>query len=469
MVLKPALISARSAAYDAISSLSAWLKCFLGGPEVITRSRRPRRHTTCLADSSRYQLRCRWVRADNGEVRPSVLTGAHLAARQDPRVRRRLAVGFAVLWAAVALHAVLALSGLATTNAEMVRVTDIVYIAVGATATTLAGLRARNVQAERAAWWWMAASMALFTLGNVLWDVLYLDLAQPPYPSWADAAHVLYYVPTYVGIALLIRTRLRGLPRAVALDGLVSALGLAALSAGLVLGPILAETQGDPFTVLVNLAYPIGDLMLLALCVATLALTRGRLDPAWLILIAGVSANAVADTTYLFQAAVGPYAGGTPLHMLWVLAMASVGLAAWQIPRRATEHVPGRAEHAVPALFAMATVALLAYGALTGSTPEAAVGLAVATLLVAAVRVALVIRDVQQLSESRRLAESDELTGLLNRRGLALRLEAALREGRSGPGGLSLLLLASTGSRRSTTRSATTPATSCCARSPDGW
>jgi len=398
-----------------------------------------------------------------------VLTGAHLAARQDPRVRRRLAVGFAVLWAAVALHAVLALSGLATTNAEMVRVTDIVYIAVGATATTLAGLRARNVQAERAAWWWMAASMALFTLGNVLWDVLYLDLAQPPYPSWADAAHVLYYVPTYVGIALLIRTRLRGLPRAVALDGLVSALGLAALSAGLVLGPILAETQGDPFTVLVNLAYPIGDLMLLALCVATLALTRGRLDPAWLILIAGVSANAVADTTYLFQAAVGPYAGGTPLHMLWVLAMASVGLAAWQIPRRATEHVPGRAEHAVPALFAMATVALLAYGALTGSTPEAAVGLAVATLLVAAVRVALVIRDVQQLSESRRLAESDELTGLLNRRGLALRLEAALREGRSGPGGLSLLLLASTGSRRSTTRSATTPATSCCARSPDGW
>lgn len=370
-----------------------------------------------------------------------MLTGARLARMQAPRVRRRLVIGFAALWVAVALHALLIFSGLATASAAMVRVTDVVYVAVGAVATGLVALRARHVEAERAAWRWLAASTFFFTLGNLLWGLFYLNLDEPPYPSWADGAWMLYYLPTYAGIALLIRSRLRDLPRAVGLDGLVSALGLAALVAGLVLGPILAETQGAPLTVLVNLTYPIGDLMLLALCVATLALTRGHPGRAWLALIAGLSANAVADTTYLFQTATGSYVDGGPIDVLWMLGAASVALAAWHVPQPADVHVPGRWAHAVPAVFSLAAIALLGYGALASTMPVGAVGLALATVLVTAVRVALVIRDVENLSESRRLAESDELTGLLNRRGLLLRLEAALSEVRDGSGALSLLLL----------------------------
>jgi hypothetical protein len=57
------------------------------------------------------------------------------------------------------------------------------------------------------------------------------------------------------------------------------------------------------------------------------------------------------------------------------------------------------------------------------------------------VRIAYVVRDVQALAESRRLAESDELTGLLNRRGFTLRLERALREVRHGGSELALLLI----------------------------
>ena len=71
--------------------------------------------------------------------------------------------------------------------------------------------------------------------------------------------------------------------------------------------------------------------------------------------------------------------------------------------------------------------------------------------------------------EIERLAYSDELTGLPNRRLLLDRLQHAMarevREGRFG----ALLFIDLTTSRRSTTASATRWATRCCARSPRAW
>ncbi len=370
-----------------------------------------------------------------------VLSGAQHAWSLGAGCRRLVSLLFALLLIGAAVHAVLTLSGLATTSATMVQTANLVYVLVGVVAAVLTGLRAHHVETEGAAWWCLTGSLLLLSLGNVLGYALYLGPGEPPYPSWSDLPWTAYFLPTYVGIALLIRARLRDMPRAVALDGLVSGLGLATLVAGLLLGPILVETQGAPLTVIVNVAYPVGDLMLLALCVATLALTGGYPGRAWVVLIAGLSANAVADTSYLFLAATGSYTNGGPLDLLWTVAMGSIALAAWQTPRPPAAHIPGRAEHVLPALFTISAIALLAYGAVTSEMPVVAVGLAIATVLVAAMRVALVVRDVQNLYESRRLAESDELTGLLNRRGLSLRLEAALKDVHDESAVLSLLLL----------------------------
>jgi len=370
-----------------------------------------------------------------------VFTAAGLAHAQKRDVRRLVGLFLAVLAVLVVGHAGFTLSGLATASGPMVRAANLVYVLVGVVATGLAALRAYHVRAERAAWWCLTGSLFLLSLGNVLWHLLYLGPEEPPYPSWADGPWTVYYLPTYAGIALLIRARLRGVPRAVALDGLVSALGMAALIVGLLLGPILIESQAAPLRILVNVAYPIGDLMLLALCVATLTLIRGRPGRAWIVLIAGLSANAVADTTYLFQAATGAYINGGPLDLLWTVGMACVGLAAWQTPPTAVDHASGRKGHAVPAVCTIAAIGLLAYGALASEMPVVAVGLAVATVLLTAARVALVVREVRNLSENQRLAESDELTGLLNRRGLWLRLETALGAVHSGTTVLSLMLL----------------------------
>ena len=48
-------------------------------------------------------------------------------------------------------------------------------------------------------------------------------------------------------------------------DGLIVALGFAAVAGALVYGTVLDATGGDPLTVATNLAYPIGDLLLLGL------------------------------------------------------------------------------------------------------------------------------------------------------------------------------------------------------------
>ncbi len=386
------------------------------------------------------RVRVRPCRVDKRGVQLSVSNGARPAG--PPGVNRPRLIGglFAVLWAGVAAHLLVTLSGFATTSATTVHGAKLVYVLVGVVAAVLTGLRAHRVAPERGAWWCLTGSLALLSLGNLLGYALHLGPGDPPYPSWSDLPWTLYFLPTYAGIALLIRARLRGLPRAVALDGLVSGLGLATVVAGLLLGPILLEAEGPPLAVIVHVTYHVGDLILLALCVATLVMARGRAGPAWIVLIAGLSANAIAGTAHVLLVATGSYTDGAPLDGLWALAMASVALAAWQPPQPPSTHVPSRREHAVPALFTIAAVTLLASGALASAMPVPAVALAIATVLIAAVRVALVVRDVQNLFESRRLAESDELTGLLNRRGLSLRLETALQAVHGGSA-VSLLLL----------------------------
>jgi hypothetical protein len=57
---------------------------------------------------------------------------------------------------------------------------------------------------------------------------------------------------------LLLRARAGRISPALWLDGLITALAVAAVSAALVLG-VVASTEGSFATVATNLAYPLGD------------------------------------------------------------------------------------------------------------------------------------------------------------------------------------------------------------------
>ncbi len=356
--------------------------------------------------------------------------------------RRRTACLFAVLGVLALVHAVLTQSGLATSSPALVRVTDLAFVGVVALSALLTFERSRLLGQERTVWRLLALAVASSALGSVIWDVAYLNDADAPTPSISDALWLGYYLPCYAGLALLIRSRLALLPRAAALDGLVGALGMAAVAAGLLVDPVVSATHGSPLVVGVTLGYPLGDLSLLAICVAAMALTRGQPGPAWGLLVAGLATGALADSFYAIRIAAGTYVDGGPLDLLWLIGPVSIAAAAWLAPGETPHRAGGRGTHVVSVVSCAAALALLVFGAAAHSgLPLVSVLLAAATILIGGLRVAFVVREVQALDESRHLAESDELTGLLNRRGLAVRLKTALRHARSHSHELSVLLL----------------------------
>ena len=112
------------------------------------------------------------------------------------------------------------------------------------------------------------------------------NLSSPPVPSWADAGYLLFCPLAFAGILSLVRQRASGAPRTLVADALAAALAVGALSAAVVVQPVLADAEGGSLAVATNLAYPLCDMLLLGLIVGATALGNWRLSRTWLLLAA---------------------------------------------------------------------------------------------------------------------------------------------------------------------------------------
>ena len=296
--------------------------------------------------------------------------------------------------------------------------------------------RAARERRERLAWTLLALGLAAWQAGNQYYWVVLEGLEEPPFPSPADAGFLALLPLAYAAIVLLVRARMPRFPASVWLDGLVGATAVAALTAALVLEPVLSATDGDLATVATNLAYPVGDLLLLAFTAGVYALSGWRPGRTWALLAAGLVVFAVTDVLYLAEVAAGTYATGGPLDVGWPAGSVLMALAAWQRPREGVLELRGLRVLVVPFAFAVAALGLLVAAAFTSVGPVAVV-LAGATVLAAFGRTALTFVEVRALAETRRQALTDDLTGLGNRRFLYQRLDALLAAG--GPHGVLML------------------------------
>lgn len=298
---------------------------------------------------------------------------------------------------------------------------EVVYNAVMVGSALTLFMRAASTRTDRAALLVIASSLFMWALGDLYYTVYYSGVANPPFPSFDDALYLSSYPLMYVGLGLLIGARFRGLSATDWLDGLIAGLGLAAVAAGLVLDPILAGTGGSVAAVATNLAYPVGDLLLLLVVVTAIGLTGWRPGKMWALLALSLMLNVTTDTIYLFQVATNTYTEGTLLEPLWPLASLLLVAALWRPSRPARRpHVEGWRNVAVPSVGALAAVGVLFvdHGSIKVNDPSRY--LAVATLIVAVIRILLAFRrSLRTERESRIQAVTDELTGLGNRRMLA--------------------------------------------------
>jgi PAS domain S-box-containing protein len=252
--------------------------------------------------------------------------------------------------------------------------------------TALCALRAVTEREQRRAWAAIALSLALFTTGAVLWTTTVQFWEEIPYPSPADAFFLVFYPMAYLGVGKLARAVVPRRWGAVWSDSLIAVLGVAALEASVVIGPISAANRGDFATVVTNLAYPIGDLVLVMMVVGVFATLGWRPGRMWWALGAGLVVFAAADSVYVLRVTDGTYETGAWLDSLWLIGGFLIASAAWIVePRR--EVAEAQPPIFVPGLFLVTSLGIVLYAS-WGTLLPLAVGLAASTLLVAFARLA---------------------------------------------------------------------------------
>jgi diguanylate cyclase len=275
----------------------------------------------------------------------------------------------------------------------------------------------------------LGGAVSSWALGDVVLTAESWGGSQVSTPSLADVFYVGFYPLFYTAVVLTLRRGVGRLLPATWLDGAIAGLGAAAVCAAFAFHAVFRSLGGDlahvnPLAVAVDLIYPIGDVLLLALVVGGTAILSGRRLP-WLLLATAVAVNGVGDTFNLFGTT--SQAGVVFNGIAWPIAITLMSISVWVPPgpRRLLEggKLPG---FVLPGAGAAAGLVILFLGAMQQQRGlQIAVWLATATLVVVGLRLALSVHGLRALTEERhRQAVTDELTGLGNRRQLTILLDA---------------------------------------------
>jgi two-component system cell cycle response regulator len=331
-----------------------------------------------------------------------------------------------------ALHAILGFGGAGSEGLFQDGIYNVLMLGAG----LMVLARGALVREERAAWLTMGAGLLSWGLGELYYSLLIegTGAVAGGSVSGADALFLTMYPCFYVALGLLARRHLRELRTSMWLDGLIAGLGAACVAAALVLPPVLRSATGAHSSIIVSLAYPIGDLLLMMFAVGALSISGWRNWNVWLPIAASMFVSGVADSIYLYQTATNSYQAGTWLECLWPLAAILLAVAAWtpsvsMRPRQMTSWQM----MSVPALALLAALGVLVYGNLGPRLTAPALILAAATVLAVGAHLLVTLREnLALLAHSRRLSLTDPLTGLGNRRLLMSDLRLACKTAASG-------------------------------------
>ncbi|HEX8122961.1 MAG TPA: GGDEF domain-containing protein [Solirubrobacteraceae bacterium] len=342
--------------------------------------------------------------------------------RRRPRTGRILATVALVALAAHAAHTGL---GFGTPGLDWL-FDEVLYNALMLGAASACLLRGVLRPADRAAWLLLGAGALAWSGGDLYFSLFLADDAEPALPSVSDGLYLAFYPAAYAALALLIRRNVREFQASLWVDALLGALAVSAVASALLFDAVTVGIDGDAKGVATLLAYPVGDVLLLALVTGLLALTGWRPGATWGIIGAALALGAAGDAVYLYEASTGGYAEGTILDTVWPASLLLLGVAAWREPRFNEAPAGGLRILVMPSLFAAIAMALLVADQVQRLNPLT-IGLACATIAALIVRLAVTLREnLRMVAASRGEALTDPLTGLGNRRKLLRDLAAEL-------------------------------------------
>jgi diguanylate cyclase (GGDEF)-like protein len=327
---------------------------------------------------------------------------------------------------------------------------SIVYDLVGLSAVVavVAGMRLQR-PARPGIWYGLAGGLALFVAGDVVYTVYEQVLHSEPFPSPADALYLAGYPLLAAAMLVMIRSRTGGRDRAGLIDALIITTGLGLLSWTFVMRPIAADTSMTLAPRLISLAYPLADVLLLAV-LARLLTSPGARSASYRMLGAALLLQLGADIVYAGLSALGGYSGGL-LDLAWMASYLLWGSAALHPGVRSlSEIAPARGPRVnrrrllVLAPAALIAPALLLHQGARGLPIDwMALGLgSVLLFLLVVARMAELVAQVQdQATQLDALAHNDALTGIPNRRAWDLDLVREMARARRDGTALHLAML----------------------------
>jgi diguanylate cyclase (GGDEF)-like protein len=291
-------------------------------------------------------------------------------------------------------------------------------------------------------WLLLAAGQLTFVVGDGLWDLYDVVLGRSPSPSPADVLYLAGYPLLAAGLAVLGRRRSVASGATGLIDAAIVTIGAAVVSWVFLIAPSVGDASLHTADRIVAVAYPLGDLLLLAM-IARLFLAPGSRSRAHRLLGLGFAVVLLADVVYAALTLAG--SSEIPERFLdpgWLAGYALIGAAVLDPTISAlTEAAPRRDEVERGRLWLLAGASLLAPATLAIQTltghdahPLLIAVTSAALFGLVVLRMGALVRRVQeQALELARVARTDALTGAPNRRAwdeqLALELARAARAG----------------------------------------
>jgi diguanylate cyclase (GGDEF)-like protein len=333
-------------------------------------------------------------------------------------------------------------------------------IGLGGVVAVLAGVRRHRPHSPRA-WLLLAGAMLTLVSGDTTYNLLTDVFGQvEPFPSAADAIYLATYPLAAAGLLIMVRRRSPLRDRAALIDAIILSTAAALLLWVYVITPTV-ESRGTQswLSSAVSIAYPLGDVMLLAVT-ARLATGGGLRGPAVRLLLVGVLGLTGSDVAYALVRLYGTWHVGSAADLGWVVFYVAWGAAALAPSMTELTEPVARARRgadsarvlplAVAALVAPTVLMIEALEMDLRDGPVIASTSALMFLLVL-LRLYLAARQTRELDnrahtramlrELKHRAYRDPLTGLGNRLRFQERAERALARAHDGGGVAAMLLI----------------------------
>jgi diguanylate cyclase (GGDEF)-like protein/PAS domain S-box-containing protein len=234
-------------------------------------------------------------------------------------IARRPLLGGYALWWVVLIVAYYGLPGLRTETWALLGLSGVLAIVAGVVL---------NRPARRLPWLLLAAANLSFAAGQVSFLVASSIQHRPlPFPSYADVLYLLTYPLVAAGLLIFIRDRNPDRDRRSVIDALTLTVGLGLISWMYLILPYVHNPQLSWLQKLVSIAYPLSDVLVLAVMARLLAPGTGR-SRSFQLLILGTTGELVSDAWFGGLQLYGTFHNGTVVDLGWAILYGAWGAAA---------------------------------------------------------------------------------------------------------------------------------------------